>query len=495
MIAEKALKNVKKLLKKHNQSHLLSFWERLNPSQKQNLLAQIEQLDFSKIDLWVTDFVKKSPSTVLPADFAPPPSYSTQPTDTAQRHNYARARELGRKLISAGKVAALTVAGGQATRLGFDGPKGNLPISPLKDKTLFQLFAESIIAVSKRYHTICPWYIMTSPSNHAETEKILRSNDYYGLKKSDVFIFQQGTMPDFSFDGKILLADMDSICCSPDGHGGTVKALYQSGALQNMNKRGVEFISYFQVDNPLVNIFDPLFIGLHALDDAQMSSKAVLKTSPEEKVGVFCSVNGKLTVIEYSDLPKELTEKRNPDGSLVFRLGSIAVHIINTSFIEKLNTAGSSLPLHRAVKKIPHIDRQGNFIDPIEPNGIKLESFIFDALPLASRSVILQTERNQEFAPVKNAAGADSPQTARKMMIARAADWLESAGATIPKKPDGSIDATLEIAPGFALEKDDVKAKLAQIPEIKPKDNIYLSCSQNQKERSNVSKTQQNFTP
>ena len=475
MISEKTPENVEKLLKKHNQSHLLSFWERLNPIQRRNLLAQIDQLDFSKIDDWVANFVKKSESIALPADLAPAPFYSPKPTDTAQRHKYAQARDLGSRLISAGKVAAFTVAGGQATRLGFDGPKGNLPISPVKNKTPFQLFAEAITACSQKYHAVCPWYIMTSPSNHAETEEIFRSNDYYGLKKSDVFIFQQGTLLNFSFDGKILLAGLDTISCSPDGHGGSIKALYKSGTLQDMNKRGVEIISYFQVDNPLVNIFDPLFIGLHALDGAEMSSKAVLKTRPEEKVGVFCLVNGKVTVVEYSDLPEELAEKRNPDGSLLFRLGSIAIHIISKSFAEKLNTGGFSLPLHRAVKKIPHIDRQANFIDPVEPNGIKLESFIFDALLLASQSIILQTERCQEFAPVKNAAGTDSPQTARQMMIARAADWIESAGRTIPKKPDGSIDATLEIAAGFAIEKDDIKEKLNQIPKIKPKDKLYLA--------------------
>jgi len=475
MISEKALENVEKLLKKHNQSHLLSFWERLNPIQRRNLLAQIDQLDFSKIDEWVANFVKKSESIALPADLAPTPFYSPQPTDTAQRHKYARARDLGSRLISAGKVAAFTVAGGQATRLGFDGPKGNLPISPVKNKTPFQLFAEAIIAGPQKYHAVCPWYIMTSPLNHAETEEIFRSNDYYGLKKSDVFIFQQGTLPNFSFDGKILLAGPDRISCSPDGHGGSIKALYQSGAVEDMNKRGVELISYFQVDNPLVNIFDPLFIGLHALDGAEMSSKAVLKTRSEEKVGVFCLVNGKVAVIEYSDLPKELAEKRNLDGSLVFRLGSIAIHIISTNFVEKLNAGGFSLPLHRAVKKIPHIDRQANLIDPLEPNGIKFETFIFDALPLASRSIILQTERSEEFAPVKNAAGADSPDTVRQMMIARAADWLESAGCTVPKKPDGSINATLEIAADFALEKDDVKTKSTQIPQIKPNDKLYLA--------------------
>ncbi len=242
-----------------------------------------------------------------------------------------------------------------------------------------------------------------------------------------------------------------------------------------MKRRGVEFISYFQVDNPLINIFDPLFIGLYALDKAEMSSRAVIKTGPFEKVGNFCLVDGRLTVIEYSDLPDELAERRNPDGSLAFKLGSIAIHIINRTFVEKLNAHGFSLPLHRALKKIPHIDDSGEPVEPAGPNGVKLETFVFDAVPLASKSIILETLRTEEFAPTKNATGVDSAQTTRKMMVARAAAWLESAGVAVPKKPDGSIDCVIEIDPGFALYKDDVKEKMKQIPPIRPGDKIYLA--------------------
>ncbi|MHC4739126.1 MAG: UTP--glucose-1-phosphate uridylyltransferase, partial [Planctomycetota bacterium] len=337
---DNALKKVEKLLKKHHQSHLLAFWKQLNTDQRNCLLTQIRALDFVKIDHWVADFVKKPDSTVIKGDFSPAKYYHCDPIDSANRQKYTKAGDLGKKLISAGNVAAFVVAGGQGTRLGFDGPKGNFPISPVKNKTLFQFFAESIKAASKKYNTTCPWYIMTSSLNHTETNEIFRSNDYYGLDEKNVFIFQQGTLPNFSFDGKILLADKDTIACSPDGHGGSLKALYQSGAIEDMKKRGIEFISYFQVDNPLINIFDPLFIGLHALDDAEMSSKTLMKTGPKEKVGNFCLIDGKITVIEYSDLPDELAEKQNPDGSLLFSLGSIAIHIINRAFVEKLNEKG-----------------------------------------------------------------------------------------------------------------------------------------------------------
>jgi UDP-N-acetylglucosamine/UDP-N-acetylgalactosamine diphosphorylase len=316
---------------------------------------------------------------------------------------------------------------------------------------------------------------MTSPLNHEATVEIFKDNDYYGLDPKDVFIFQQGTLPNFDFDGRILLAEKDRIARSPDGHGGCIPALARSGALADMQRRGIEYISYWQVDNPLVRLFDPLFIGLHAMEGAEMSSKAVIKSNPKEKVGNFCLVDGRVTVIEYSDLPDELAEKRNPDGSLAFHLGSIAIHIISRSFVEKLNTAGHSLPLHRAVKKIPHVDPQGNRVEPTEPNGVKLESFIFDALPVAKASMILDIVREEEFAPTKNATGVDSAETTRRMMTDRAAAWLEAAGVEVPRKPDGSPDCVIEMAPGFALDRADVVAKRDQVPPIKPGDKVYLA--------------------
>jgi len=491
MDIEETLKNIKKLLQEHSQSHLLAFWDHLSPDQRHNLLTQLSSLDWPKIDDYVADCVKKLPSVKLPADLAPPEFYPAQSKNRRQQAKYAQARELGEKLISAGKVAAFVVAGGQGTRLGFDRPKGDLPITPVKNKALFRIFAETIAAASNKYQATCPWYIMTSPLNHHQTIEIFRKNDYYGLEPNNVFIFQQGTLPNFSFDGKILLADKGQIAASPDGHGGSLKALYVGGAVDDMKKRGIEFISYWQVDNPLINIFDPLFIGLHALDRAEMSSKTVIKTGPYEKVGNFCIADGRLTVIEYSDLPDDLAEKLNPvgqaisrqgwpvppcgNGSLAFQLGSIAIHIISTAFVEKLNAHGFSLPVHRAVKKIPHIDRKGNPIEPKKPNGIKLETFIFDALPLAQNSIILETIRSQEFAPTKNATGIDSIETTRQMIIDRTADWLQAAGVQIPRKADGSPDCTLEIAPAFALHKEDVKQKRDRIPSIKSGQSVLIA--------------------
>ena len=472
MSAQKNLEKLRNELEERGQGHLLQFWEALDKDRQRELLAQVRQLDLAAIDRWVAAFIEGALAPSARADLSPCPFYSVRPSGAAQERKYTQAVALGREAITAGKVAAFMVAGGQGTRLGFPGPKGNLPISPVKNKTLFRIFAETIKATCEKYQAACPWYVMTSSLNYSQTLDTFRSNSYYGLNPENVSIFQQGTLPNFSLDGRILLADKGSIACSPDGHGGSLRALHAAGLLKEMKKRGVELLSYWQVDNPLVMLFDPLFIGLHILDKAEMSSKAVIKAGPKEKVGNFCLVDGKITVIEYSDLPDELAEQRQPDGSLLFQLGSIGIHIISRTFVEKLNAKGFSLPLHRAVKKIPHIDPQGSLV---ESEGMKLESFVFDAIPMASRSIILETLRSEEFAPTKNAAGVDSIESTRRMMAARAAAWLESAGVVVPRKPNGSADCLLEIAPSFALEKEDIKARLDRIPKINPGDRIYLA--------------------
>ncbi len=463
-----------KQLGKINQQHILAFWNQLNDQQKLGLLEQIEQLDFSRIAGWVENYVKKDSPFKLPEKFEPADYYSAEPRNTEQKKLYDKAVKLGADMIACGRVAAFMVAGGQGTRLGFDGPKGNFPISPIKNKTLFRLFAEYIAAAEKKYNSTISWYIMTSPLNHDQTQEIFRNNNFYGLEPGQITFFQQGTMPNFSLDGKILMADKYTIASSPDGHGGSLRAMYNSGAIADMKKKGVELISYFQVDNPLINILDPLFIGLTAMNNSQMSSKAVLKAYPKERVGNFCLVDGRVVVIEYSDLPDETAEKRNADGSLVFELGSIAIHIIARSFVEQLNAKGFALPLHRAVKKIQHIDEQGGVINPEKPNGIKLEAFVFDALPMADNSIIVETKRSKEFSPVKNADGVDSPATARKDLIRRAAEWLRAAGVKVPTDKEGNVDCIIEMAASFAIEPADV-INSTHLPEmIKPGEKIYL---------------------
>ncbi len=467
------IEGAKKELAKYNQLHLLQFVEELSPEQQETLLEQVESLDFEMIQPLIESHVRAEPVLDGPHDLAPPPAYPIQPSPE-QQELYQKARARGEQLIAEHKVAAFVVAGGAGTRLNYDGPKGNVPATPLRNKSLFRVFAEYIQAVQNRYNCVVPWYVMTSQANHAATQAIFQENDYYGLDPSHVMHFPQGMMPVFGQDGKILLEEKGKIALSPDGHGGSLRALYNSGAVADMEQHGIEYISYFQVDNPLVHILDPLFIGLHALDQADMSSKAVIKCDPLEKVGNFVLADGRLQVIEYSDMPEDLARLTDESGRLVFEQGSIAIHVISRKFVERLNKHGFSLPWHRAVKRVSYIDSAGNRVEPEKPNAVKLETFVFDALPLADKSVILSIDRDEEFAPIKNAAGVDSLESSQQLQVARAARWFEQAGFDIPRKPDSVPDLILEISPLFALNAETLVQKRNQLRSPQPGEMIYL---------------------
>lgn len=307
---------------------------------------------------------------------------------------------------------------------------------------------------------------MTSPLNHDATVAFFKENDHFGLESGDVTFFPQGVMPSFDMQtGRMLLAEPNQVATNPDGHGGSLKALKVSGALDDMRARGVEHLSYFQVDNPIVRVADPVFLGLHAAapdSSAEMSSKMLAKAYPEEKLGMFCVADGRLQIIEYSDLPMERQRERTPDGRLRFLAGSPAIHILSVDFVERVNSDPKfALPYHRAEKKVPCIDPEtGERIDPESPNAVKLERFVFDAIPLAESSIVFEADRIEEFAPIKNAEGVDSPQSSREIQTARAARWLARAGVSIPTRigtdDARTPDCTIELSPLTATEPEDI---------------------------------------
>jgi UDP-N-acetylglucosamine/UDP-N-acetylgalactosamine diphosphorylase len=451
------------------QDHVLAFWPSLTDSKRLELLADLDRVDVAQLPslarLAVAPPAVHSHRDLAPAVVVPRASIGSE---VGQR---------GTALLAAGKVAAFTVAGGQGTRLGFDGPKGALPISPVRNKPLFQLFAEAILATGERYGRRPRWYIMTSPANDSETRQFFSQNGHFGLAPDDIAYFQQGVMPAFDRQGKMLLDQTHRLALSPDGHGGSLLALRRCGALHDMAARGITHISYFQVDNPLVFCLDPVFIGLHDRSGADMSSKTLSKADDLEKVGNFVMADGVMAVIEYSDLPEALARARNFDGSRRFDAANIAVHLISREFVERLtaDSAAFALPWHRAEKKVPFVDvPSGRRIEPATPNGIKLECFVFDALPLAARPVLLETTRAEEFSPVKNATGVDSLESARRDMSRRAARWLEAAGWKIPRRHDGEPGAVFEISPLLALDADELAARRPVQRSLLPGEPIYL---------------------
>lgn len=459
-------------LQSAGQEQVLRFAPQLTPAQQQKLTAQLAALDLDQLRKLADEYVRNKPQVSLPSEIQPVQPYPRHPS-AEQQKLYMDAEQRGWDLLRAGKAGAFLVAGGQGTRLGYDGPKGEYPVTPIKNKPLFQVFAEQLLAWSRDSGKTVPWYIMTSDVNDAATRAFFQKHDHFGYDPSAIFFFEQGMMPAFSMSGELLLAEKDSLALSPDGHGGSLRALHRSGALADMQKRGVEHLSYFQVDNPLVHTIDPLFLGLHEITGSEMSSKTIPKAYPLEKVGNFCVVDGKVRVIEYSDLPEALAKQMDAKGALKFNAGSIAIHALRVSFIERLNSGGQlELPWHRAEKKVPYVDASGNQVRPEKPNAVKLEQFVFDAIPLARNAIVYTTSRDEEFGPVKNASGDDSPATSKRAQIRRAAEWLEIAGCDVPRK-NAEVDATLEISPLFATSAQQLKSR--KLPKhIEPGASVYL---------------------
>jgi UDP-N-acetylglucosamine/UDP-N-acetylgalactosamine diphosphorylase len=460
-------------LREIGQEQVLRFWDELDDASRARLAGQLEALDLETIAHLAETYVRRKPHVPLPTAVEPVDAYPRVPTAETERL-YADARRRGDELLRQGKIGAFLVAGGQGTRLGYDGPKGEFPVTPIRRKPLFQVFAEQLRAVARDAGRPIPWYIMTSEANDAATRDFFAANGHFGYAPDDVVFFRQGVMPAFDFDGRMLLAEKDSLALSPDGHGGSLRALDRSGALADMRARGVEHVSYFQVDNPLVHTIDPLFLGLHDLTGSEMSSKTIPKSGPLEKVGNFVVGDGVLQVIEYSDLPEELARQTDESGALRFNAGSIAIHAVRVSFVERLNAGGRlELPWHRAEKKVEHVDERGAQVEPTTPNAVKLEQFVFDAIPLAKSPIVLTTDRAEEFSPVKNAEGPDSPATCRRDQIRRAARWLASAGVSVPTR-DGEPDATIEISPLYAVTEEHLRRRGAPFADIAPGASVYL---------------------
>ncbi len=449
-------------LARYGQEHLLAHWNELGDAERAALLTDLEQIDLPRCAPLIDTYVRRRPELVIPAQIEPADILPADPPPALQR-DYAEARRIGESAIQAGQVAAFTVAGGQGTRLGYDGPKGCFPVTPIRRATFFQLFSEQLRGVQRRFGVYPPWYIMTSPENHAATVGFFEQHDFFKLPRAGVRFFMQGQMPAFLPDGRIALTRPHRLALSPDGHGGSLAALRRSGALDELARGGVELISYFQIDNPLVHALDPLFIGLHLLRESEMSSKAVTKAADTERVGNFCLADGRVQVIEYSDLPESLALAKNPDGSRRFNAGSIAIHVLSRTFVERLTAPGSAvqLPWHRADKKVPTVDEPS----PAHPNAVKLEMFVFDAVPLARNPLVLYTPREEEFSPVKNAEGVDSPATSQRDQLSRAARWLRSAGVAVTTDEQGVPQPPIEISPLYALNAAEVRERVrGQLP-------------------------------
>ena len=418
------------------QEYLADHLDTLEDHAREHLVNQLEALDHE-----LMENLRRRHGLAEPHDgqLAPVPY-----VPVGQRGPDTEAATAGTLALRAGKVAYALMAGGQASRLDLDGPKGAYEIGPKTDRSLFQILTERVRRAEVDYGVLPPLAVTTSTSTDAAIRAFFEMADCFGFDRARLAFACQASIPVLDDEGKLILASPDRIFRSPDGHGGAITALETTGILNNWKSRGIEVVCTFQVDNPLLPVVDPDFIGRLLLGDAPIATKVVLKRDPAEKVGIVASVGGKPALVEYSEITDEQAAARDGDGQLLYRLGSIAVHAFVLSFLQR--ELAASLPLHAARKRIPVVDADGNVS---HCDGTKFERFLFDLFPRAKGVTAVEALREREFAPLKNAEGPNSPETVRAALEAEYRRWYEEAGVEPPEGP-------LEISPLDAIGPGDL---------------------------------------
>ncbi len=403
------LEEIKNILKKYNQEHLLNHYETLDETHKKELLEQIEEIDFELANSLYQNVGKqeKQEDKITPIEYL----------DKYKLYDdYKYYENIGKKAIREGKLAAVTMAGGQGTRLGHKGPKGTYDIGLTSHKSLFELLCDHLKEEGKKYDVIIPWFIMTSKENNKETIEFFEKNRYFGYQKNkNIFFFNQGELPMMDTEGKILIGEDGLIKQAADGHGGIYESLLKTGMTKEMKQMGIEWVFIAGVDNCLAKMVDPVLMGIAIDKGVTVACKSVVKANPQEKVGVFCRRNGKPNVIEYSEITEEMAQETDENGELLYGESHILCNLFKVEAVERMGA--TPLPYHVAYKKASYIDKEGKLIEPTSPNAYKFEAFLFDAFGEVDDMAILRVKREEEFAPVKNAdaVGVDCPKTAREL--------------------------------------------------------------------------------
>lgn len=399
----------KKKLKKYNQEHLINIINKFNLEEQTDIFQQIQSLDFESVNDLYDNLSKKEKESGEGIE-----QIIAVNKDKLNEKELAEYKALGEDILSSNQYAVVTMSGGQGTRLGFNGPKGTyqIDIEP-RPKYLFEILAENLISKNKKYHVTIPWYIMTSSENNDAIIHFFEENRYFNYPKEDVVFFEQGNLPLLTTDGKLIVNANKKIKEAADGNGGIFHSMAQANVIEDMKKRNVKWIFIGSIDNILLKLADPVLIGLAIKNKVEIATKSIIKNSPEEKVGVICKQNGKIKVIEYSEMSEKLKNMRNKEGELKFGESHIMCNLFSIKALEKL--ADKKLPYHIALKKSDYINSEGVIVKPETPNVYKFEKFIFDAWEYFDDIAILRGAREEDFAPVKNATGIDSPETAIKL--------------------------------------------------------------------------------
>lgn len=403
------MKTYKELLTENHQEHLLKYIDNANEEQRKNLINQIENLDFNRINSLYK--ISTDENTIAKSKIEHI-NYTDKYKLSKDKFEYLT--DIGEDVIKNNQYAVVTMAGGQGTRLGHKGPKGTflLNVSP-KPMYLFEILATNLIKANKKYGITLNWYIMTSTENDDQTEKFFEEHNYFNYPKESIKFFKQGNLPLIKEDGKLLVDENYNIKLAADGNGCIYKAMSEDGILNDMNQKGIKWVFIGSVDNALLNMVDPILLGLTISDKNEIGSKSVVKNNPHEKVGVFCKKNNVPAVIEYSELPESMAEETDEDGELLFGESHIMCNLYSINALEKISK--KTLPYHSAHKKASYLMENGKMFEATEPNAYKYEAFIFDGFNFFDNISILRGKREVDFAPIKNATGNDSPETAIKL--------------------------------------------------------------------------------
>ncbi len=402
------LEKAKEILKKYKQEHLLKVYEKLEEGKKQELLDQILSIDF---DLILSLYEKTKKPVDLGEGKVEPIEHTDKDKLTSEEMKYYYAK--GAEIIKNGQYAVVTMAGGQGTRLGYTAPKGTFPI--IENVSLFEGLSNTIKEAQEEFNAIIPWYLMTSRENNDATVKFFEEHNYFGLKKENVTFFKQGELPMINTEGKILIDETGIVKQAADGHGGVFESMSKNGVIEDMKKRGIQWMFISGVDNVLAKTVDAVLTGLAIDKKVLAAGKSVVKSNPKERVGVFCKKNNRPYVIEYTEISDEMAEMLDENNELLYGESHILCNLFNIKAIEELSK--NKLPYHSAFKKAKYIDENGELVVPTSPNAYKFEAFIFDAFERLDDMVILRVKREEEFAPLKNADGVDSPNTAKELYL------------------------------------------------------------------------------
>ena len=394
----------KKILKYQKQEQILEYPIR----NKEEFANEVLKINFEQLNKLYDKAIKNE--KVENSKIEPIPYIEKDKLSEEEKEHY---KKIGENIIRNNEYAVVTMAGGQGSRLGHDGPKGTFDFGLENHKSIFEVLCDRLKEAYKKYNVYIPWYIMTSRQNNEETINFFEKNNYFGYSKENVYFFKQGELPVLNDQGKLMLNKEGNINTAADGHGGIFVSMEKEKITENMKQRGIKWVFIGPVDNVLIKMVDPIFIGICQDKNMLAGGKSIIKAYPEERVGVFCKKDGKPDVIEYTEISKEMAKMKNDKGELVYAESHINCNVFNIDIIEKISK--NKLPYHCAHKKIEYLNKEGQVVKPEEPNAYKFEAFIFDAFKMLDEMTIFRVKREEEFAPIKNAEGKDSPETALEL--------------------------------------------------------------------------------